>query len=133
MSMVRIYECLCDETRLRIVHLLTRGPLCVCHLQSVLAVPQARVSQHLAYLKQRGMVENLRRANWMVYSLPKNPTPELHRHLACLQDCASENAKFRADLRKLAKISSDCKPAKKLDALRLEAATKEIGLKETTL
>lgn len=112
MSMVRIYECLCDETRLRIVHLLTRGPLCVCHLQSVLAVPQARVSQHLAYLKQRGMVESSRRANWMVYSLPRKPTPELHRHLACLQDCASESAKFRADLRKLEKLPTGCAPSK---------------------
>lgn len=37
MELVQIYECLCDRTRLRILHLLGRGPLCVCHFQEVLS------------------------------------------------------------------------------------------------
>ena len=112
MSLIRIYECLCDETRLRIIQLLTRGPLCVCHLQSVLAVPQARVSQHLAYLRERGMVECERRGTWMIYSLPRNPSPELAKHLACLQDCAVSDQQFRSDLEKLASLDGACAPAK---------------------
>lgn len=101
MSLVKIYECLCDETRLRIIQLLTRGPLCVCHLQGVLGIPQARVSQHLSYLRERGMVENRREGTWMIYSLPAKPSPELSRHLACLQDCAVSDKQFREDLKKL--------------------------------
>lgn len=108
MSLVRIYECLCDETRLRIVHLLLRGPLCVCHIQSVLGLPQARVSQHLAYLKARHMVECRRRGAWMVYSLPEDPAEELSRHLACLQDCASSEKIFRTDLAALAALDTAC-------------------------
>lgn len=111
MSLVRIYECLCDETRLRIVQLLTRGPLCVCHLQAVLDIPQARVSQHLAYLRDRGMVESRRRGTWMIYSLPERPGAELARHLACLQDCSVSDKRFREDLRKLKAIGSGCATA----------------------
>ena len=108
MSLVQIYECLCDETRLRITQLLARGPLCVCHLQSVLEIPQARVSQHLSYLRERGVVENRREGTWMIYSLPKKPSAELSRHLACLQDCAVSDRRFRGDLKKLRSILGRC-------------------------
>ena len=111
MSLVRIYECLCDETRLRIIQLLTRGPLCVCHLQAVLGIPQARVSQHLSYLREREMVENRREGTWMIYSLPEKPSADLSRHLACLQDCSVSDRRFREDLKMLHAVRSDCSAA----------------------
>ena len=103
MQLVQIYQCLCDETRLRIIHLLTNGPLCVCHLQDILDLPQTRISQHLAYLRQRGLVESERRGTWMIYSLPARPEPELEKHLKCLQDCVTSDKMFRDDLKKLRK------------------------------
>ncbi len=33
MDLIQIYECFCDQTRLRILHLLCQGPLCVCDFQ----------------------------------------------------------------------------------------------------
>jgi len=33
MKLIKIYKCFCDETRLRILNLLLRSPLCVCHLE----------------------------------------------------------------------------------------------------
>jgi DNA-binding transcriptional ArsR family regulator len=57
MDLVTIYECLCDQTRLRILNLLCQGPLCVCHIQEILNEPQVKVSKHLGYLKAHGMVE----------------------------------------------------------------------------
>ena len=53
MKLLQIYRCLCDETRLRILHLLAQGPLCVCHFQTILRLPQVAVSEHLAYLRER--------------------------------------------------------------------------------
>ncbi|MES2695477.1 MAG: metalloregulator ArsR/SmtB family transcription factor [Verrucomicrobiota bacterium] len=103
MSLIQIYQCLCDETRLRILNLLADGPLCVCHLQEVLDASQVKISKHLAYLRERGMVEVRREANWMIYSLPAQPSHELKANLACLQDCASEIAAFRTDREKLAR------------------------------
>lgn len=108
MDLIEIYQCLCDATRLRILHLLTRGPLCVCHFQDILNVPQTKVSQHLSYLRKRGLVEVTRHANWMIYRLPAHPPRELEANLKCLQDCAAEDKQFRADLKKLAKIQSGC-------------------------
>lgn len=111
MRLIEIYQCLCDETRLRILHLLTQGPLCVCHFQSILDVPQTRVSQHLSYLRKRGLVESTRRGTWMIYSLPARPTPELKKHLRCLQDCVLSEKLFRDDLKKLRRTNLGLSPS----------------------
>jgi len=119
MQLVKIYECLCDVTRLRLLHVLTQGPLCVCHFQAVLREPQVKISKHLAYLRTRGLVEAAREGNWMVYALPAQPPRELQANLACLQDCARENPVFRRDLARLQKLAPTlagpspcgCKPA----------------------
>ncbi|HVW22174.1 MAG TPA: metalloregulator ArsR/SmtB family transcription factor [Opitutaceae bacterium] len=113
MGLVQIYQCLCDRTRLRILHLLGGGPLCVCHLHQALGEPQAKVSKHLAYLRARGMVEASREANWMIYRLPRRPSRELAANLACLQDCAREHPAFgrdRARLRRLRSRAVCCPP-----------------------
>ena len=106
MKLVRIYRCLCDQTRLRILNLLGEGPLCVCHIQEILGEPQVKVSKHLAYLRAHGLVVARRRANWMVYGLPARPSGELAANLACLQDCAREDPVFRADAARLRKRSA---------------------------
>lgn len=113
MDLVRIHECLCDRTRLRIVHLLLGGPLCVCHLQEVLGEPQAKVSRHLAYLRRGHMVETERKGKWVVYRLTRQRTPQLQANLACLQDCAAEEKIYGEDLRRLRRIAgcADRRPA----------------------
>ncbi len=112
MDLIRIYQCLCDRTRLRVLNLLHHGPLCVCHFQEVLSEPQVKISKHLSYLKRNGMVEAERCANWMVYRLPENPGATLQANLACLQDCLREDPAFRDDLGRLEKLrkglDSDC-------------------------
>ncbi len=105
MELVQIYECLCDVTRLRLLHVLAQGPLCVCHFQEILGEPQVKISKHLAYLRARGLVEVEREGNWMVYELPAKPSRELKANLACLQDCAREDAVFKRDLARLRKLT----------------------------
>ncbi len=112
MELVEIYRCLCDETRLRLLHLLLQGPLCVCHFQAVLGEPQAKISKHLGYLKTRGLVSVRRSGNWMIYALPAGRVcpPELAANLACLQDCAAESAVFKRDLERLKRLDLACAP-----------------------
>jgi ArsR family transcriptional regulator len=105
-DLIQIYECLCDRTRLRILALLGSGPLCVCHIQEILSEPQVKISKHLGYLKERSLVEATREGNWIIYGLPKKPSTELRANFACLQDCAREEAVFRRDAVKLAKVRS---------------------------
>ncbi len=105
--LIEIYKCLCDESRLRIVHLLRQTPLCVCHLQNLLGLTQVAASKHLAYLRKRGLVEARRHEQWMIYSLPGKPSRELDWQLRCLQDCLSTHPVFRQDLRKLKARQAD--------------------------
>ena len=105
MELIKIYECLCDETRLRLLHVLEPGPLCVCHFQEILREPQVKISKHLAYLRSRGLVACERRGNWMIYALPAKPPRELQVNLACLQDCTRENPVFQRDLARLRKFA----------------------------
>ena len=105
MELVKIYQCLCEVTRLRVLNVLAQGPLCVCHFQAILREPQVKISKHLAYLRTRGLVEVERQGNWMVYELPAKPSRELRANLACLQDCAGENAVFQRDLARRRKLA----------------------------
>jgi ArsR family transcriptional regulator len=72
----RLFKALSDETRLRILALLTAGELCVCDLMAVLELPQSTVSRHLAYLRNTGLVEDRRQGVWMYYRLAA-PATEL--------------------------------------------------------
>lgn len=64
-----LFKALGDETRLRIVALLTHGELCVCHLQAGLEVSQPNVSRHLAVLRAAGVVDARRDGSWIYYRL----------------------------------------------------------------
>ena len=107
MDLVQIYQCFCDRTRLRILHLLLQSPLCVCHFQTILREPQVKISKHLAYLREREMVDVERELNWMIYSLPEKRAPELERNLKCLQDCAQLDKVFARDLKNLARLQKN--------------------------
>ena len=108
MELIQIYKCLCDETRLRILHLLSHGSLCVCHFQAILELEQVPVSKHLAFLRSRGLVEAQRHGQWMIYRLPTKRPKELDLQLRCLQDCVQSHPVFRQDLRRLKKIQCEC-------------------------
>lgn len=98
MDWVRIHQGLADETRVRMVHLLTLGPLCVRHFQAILGAPQVKVSKHLSYLRLHGLVECERRGNSMVYRLPANPGVFLEAELRCLVECARDLPVMQQDL-----------------------------------
>ena len=100
MKVLRIYKCFCDKSRLRILNLLNEGPLCVCHLVEILACDPVRMSKQLRYMKELGMVEGERQAQWIVYRLADPEHPLLKENLKCLQDCVGEELCFEADLRK---------------------------------
>ena len=90
------------------LHLLTKTPLCVCHFQDILREPQVKISKHLAYLRERGMVVAEREQNWMIYSLPQKADVELENNLKCLQDCVQTDPVFKRDLRALMRLRATC-------------------------
>ena len=104
MKLIELYKCLGDETRLRILSLLSVSPLCVCHIQEVLRKPQVVVSQHLAYLRERKFVSSQRYQNWMIYSLPVDRPSGLEENLRCLQEAVSTEPQLRKDRERLEKL-----------------------------
>jgi len=104
MRLIEIYKCLCDETRLRILHLLRISPLCACHLQAVLDKPQVIISQHLSYLRGRGMISSSRHRQWIINALPDPVPAELEMNLQCLQDCVQTEPVFQNDRERLLEL-----------------------------
>jgi len=102
----RMFRAFADETRLRILHLLSKGELCVCDLMSVLGAPQSKVSRHLGYLKRAGLVLDRREGPWRHYSLAEPPSPFQRRLLGCVGGCLDEAPVLKRDARKLAKTKT---------------------------
>lgn len=67
--MVDIFKALSDENRLRIINILREHELCVCEIEIILDLSQSNVSRHLKNLKQIGIVEASKDAQWVHYSL----------------------------------------------------------------
>lgn len=92
----QLFKALSDETRLRILALLTAGELCVCDLMAVLELPQSTVSRHLAYLRNASLVEDRRQGVWMYYRLD-TPAAELGELANWLPSRLAELAQGRRD------------------------------------
>jgi len=61
---------LADRTRASILRMLAEGPLCVCEMAAALGERQNNVSNHLARLREAGLVRAVRHsgdARWMFY------------------------------------------------------------------
>lgn len=66
-----IIKALSDPTRLKILHLLEHGEMCVCEIISVLDKPQPTISHHLNILKKAGFLKYRKEGVWIHYKLSK--------------------------------------------------------------
>ncbi len=64
-----LFKALADPTRLRIMNLLLRTPLCVCEMAAILKLPQPLLSRHLAYLRNSGLVVGSRQGLRINYQI----------------------------------------------------------------
>lgn len=104
MEYAEVFKCLSDPMRLRILHLLAEGPLCVCHVQEILEEGQVRTSKQLAYLRQHGLVTATRCGAWMVYALAEPTSPILRANLNWLRAESEGDPTFSVDCVKRAKV-----------------------------
>jgi ArsR family transcriptional regulator len=59
-----------DDTRLRILRLVSREPLNVSELTSILGLAQSGISRHLSLLRKAGLVEERKEGVWTYYQAP---------------------------------------------------------------
>lgn len=62
----RLFKALMHPTRLKILDILRCGEECVCHMEAVLQLRQANISQQLMILRDAGLVE-VRRDGWNIF------------------------------------------------------------------
>lgn len=64
-----VCRALTDPKRLGILYALAEGPMTVSAIGEAIDAPQANTSQHLAVLRERGLIEPDRQGNNVYYSL----------------------------------------------------------------
>ncbi|HEX7378665.1 MAG TPA: metalloregulator ArsR/SmtB family transcription factor [Pirellulales bacterium] len=95
------FRAMADRTRLRILHLLRGGEVCVCDLVTVLNLPQPKVSRHLAYLRKAGLVTVRKEGHWAYYRLAPAEAPFQAALFECLSWCAAELPQLERDAKHL--------------------------------
>ena len=73
----KIFKALGDPSRLKIVYLLSKSPLCVCDIADVLDMTQSLVSHHLRTLRDLKLVKFKRQGKQVIYSLDDEHVLEL--------------------------------------------------------
>ena len=100
----QMFKAFADETRLRILHLLSQGELCVCDIMTVLGSKQPKISRHLSSLKHAGLVIDRKAGLWKHYSLTKPDAKFHHALIKCLEACFSEVDVLHKDLKALKQL-----------------------------
>ena len=103
-----MFRAFSDRTRLRILHLLRGGELCVCDLVEVLGVPQPKTSRHLAYLRKAGLVVARKEGLWNYYRLARARNAFHAKLLDCLDCCFREAPELAHDARRLTARGKNC-------------------------
>jgi len=69
LNLCEAFKALGDDTRLRILALLSRRELCVCQLCFTLGISQPSASKHLKSLRYAGLISCRKRRQWCFYSV----------------------------------------------------------------
>jgi ArsR family transcriptional regulator, arsenate/arsenite/antimonite-responsive transcriptional repressor len=67
----KIFKALGDSNRLRIMKMLEQRELCVCEIRTILKLSNSTVSEHLAVLRNAGLIRDAKSGKWVNYRLNK--------------------------------------------------------------
>jgi DNA-binding transcriptional ArsR family regulator len=84
-ELASLFQILGQEARLQILLAIGEGETCVCHLEAMLGVRQATLSQHLMALRKAGLVSARRAGRFIHYRLQNPSLLEIIRKAAELQ------------------------------------------------
>jgi ArsR family transcriptional regulator len=105
------FKALSDETRLRIMTLLLeQEELCVCDLVGALGQTQSKISRHLRYLYNAGLLKDRREGLWMHYRISDDLKPEQTTIVRALSEAIGEDDKqeLRAALQRWFQGKTGC-------------------------
>jgi ArsR family transcriptional regulator len=106
----RFFQALGDNTRLRLLNLIGDREICVCYFVEILGGPQPKISRHLAYLRNAGIVAARREGKWMQYRIVMPPHIGAAQILKQTLGWLKEDKAMQADRARLTKAC--CSPAR---------------------
>jgi len=120
----QFFQALGDTTRLRLLNLMGEQEVCVCYFVEILGGPQPKISRHLAYLRNAGIVSARREGKWMHYHIVTPPHIGASQVLRQTLESLKEDKTMQADRARLTKAC--CSPSKyALDGAPLPTAVSE--------
>lgn len=66
---ISVYKALADETRLKIIDMLSCGEMCACEILEYFNITQPTLSYHMKILTECGLVKGRKDGSWMRYCL----------------------------------------------------------------
>ena len=108
--MERFFQALGDNTRLRLLNLMGDQEICVCYFVEILGQPQPKISRHLAYLRNAGVVTARRDGKWIHYRIVMPPNEGAAKVLQEILQWFKKEKTMQADRAKLTKAC--CTPEK---------------------
>jgi ArsR family transcriptional regulator len=103
-----LFAALADRTRLRLLNLIAGREVCVCYLVEVLRVGQPKISRHLAYLRNAGVVAARREGKWMHYRLQRPENEATTSILGAVFESFKLDREMQSDLSRLTRAC--CEP-----------------------
>ena len=107
-DLVRLFAALADPTRLRLLNMMIGREVCVCYFVEILKLGQPKISRHLAYLRNAGIVSARRDGKWMHYRIERPDDPAANEILNTVLATFAENTEMQTDLARFTRAC--CEP-----------------------
>jgi len=109
-DLARLFAALSDPTRLRLLNLMAGREVCVCYFVEILKLGQPKISRHLAYLRNAGIVSARREGKWIHYSIQRPDDAAANSILDTVLANLADQPAMQADVVRLTRAS--CEPQK---------------------
>jgi ArsR family transcriptional regulator, arsenate/arsenite/antimonite-responsive transcriptional repressor len=106
LDMETMFLALADRTRLRLLNLMADEEVCVNYFTEALRESQPKVSRHLAYLRNAGLVDTRRQGKWIYYSIYRPDDDSLGSVLDATISVLADDAELRSDKARLAELNA---------------------------
>jgi len=107
MKQIETFRILGDETRLRSLALIAdQDELCVCELVAALDLSQPKISRHLSALRDAGLLEARRDAQWVFYRITKTLPDWQNRVIQAALEGITDEPVLKLDRTRLDKMSN---------------------------
>lgn len=106
LDLIQVMKAMGDETRLRILNILSKSELCVCEIEKLMEINQSNASRHLNKLTTSGLIKYEKRALYVYYKINKDIFDEFSFLRVFMSTELNKIEKCKADLVKLLEYKS---------------------------